>query len=154
MVIALSTIEIDGFWMQAATLAVVGIAITLMVYGAVAVIVKMDDVGLWLSQRGQWSITRALGRAIVRFMPRFLQLLTVIGTAAMIWVGGSIIVHSVAQMGWPFLEEMIHHLAHNYGQGHGFGEWAVIALVDFILGFAAGLVLFFVLWGSKTFRAS
>lgn len=141
MVIALSTIEIEGFWMQAVTLAVVGVAITLFVYGAVAVIVKMDDIGLWLSQVGRLGLTRALGRGIVKFMPWLLKALTVVGTAAMIWVGGSIIVHSLAEMGWHAPEAFIHHLSEDYGQGNGLLEWAITAGVDFVLGFVVGLIL-------------
>ncbi len=141
MVIALSTIEIEGFWMQAVTLAVVGVAITLFVYGAVAVIVKMDDIGLWLSQVGRLGLTRALGRGIVKFMPWLLKALTVVGTAAMIWVGGSIIVHSLAEMGWHAPEAFIHHLSDDYGQGNGLLEWAITAGVDFVLGFVVGLIL-------------
>lgn len=141
MTIALSVIEVDNIWMQGATLAVVGIMVTLAVYGAVAVIVKMDDVGLWLSQVGRLGVTRALGRGIVKFMPWFLTGLTVVGTAAMLWVGGSIIVHSVAQMGWHWPEDAIHHVAVAVGAGQGFIEWAVTAGIDFILGFIWGLIL-------------
>ena len=141
MTIALSVIEAGNIWMQGATLAVVGIMVTLAVYGAVAVIVKMDDVGLWLSRVGRLGLTRALGRGIVKFMPWLLKTLTVVGTAAMLWVGGSIIVHSVAQMGWHWPEDTIHHAAVAIGQGQGFVEWAVTAGIDFVLGLAWGVIL-------------
>ncbi|SHH14354.1 DUF808 domain-containing protein [Marivita hallyeonensis] len=141
MTIALSVIDSDNIWMQGATLALVGIMVTVAVYGAVAIIVKMDDVGLWLSQVGKLGITRALGRGIVKFMPWLLKGLTIVGTAAMLWVGGSIIVHSVAQMGWHWPEDTIHHLAVALGNGNGFLEWAVTAAVDFVLGFLWGLIL-------------
>lgn len=141
MTIALSTIESDVLWIQAATLAVVGILITIVVYGVVAVIVKMDDVGLWLSEVGRLSATRALGRGIVAFMPWFLKLLSIVGTAAMLWVGGSIIVHSAHQMGWHWTEDTIHAIAHGIGQGDAVLEWISKALVDGILGFAIGLAL-------------
>lgn len=141
MTIALSVIESDNIWMQGATLAVVGIMVTLAVYGAVAVIVKMDDVGLWLSRVGRLGLTRALGRGIVKFMPWLLKGLTVVGTAAMLWVGGSIIVHSVAQMGWHGPEDTIHGIAVAVGAGQGFVEWAVTAGIDFVLGLIWGLIL-------------
>ena len=99
MTISLSTIESDVLWVQAATLAIVGLAITILVYGVVAIIVKMDDIGLWLTKVGKLAATRAFGRSIVAFMPWFLKLLATVGTAAMLWVGGSIIVHSAYQMG-------------------------------------------------------
>ncbi len=141
MTIALSAIEAPNVWMQAATLAVVGVMITAVVYGAVAVIVKMDDVGLWLTQVGRLGTTRALGRGIVKFMPWLLKGLMVVGTAAMLWVGGSIIVHSLAQMGWPALEEYIHHIAVDYGNHQPGLEWIITAASDFVLGFLWGLVL-------------
>ena len=141
MTIALSVIDSDNIWMQGATLAVVGIMVTVAVYGAVAVIVKMDDVGLWLSQVGRLTITRAFGRGIVKFMPWLLKTLTVVGTAAMLWVGGSIIVHSVAQMGWHAPEDAIYGLASAVGGESGFAKWAVTAAVDFVIGFIWGLIL-------------
>lgn len=141
MTISLSTIESDVLWIQAATLAVVGIMITIVVYGVVAIIVKMDDVGLWLTEVGRTSATRALGRGIVAFMPWFLKLLSVVGTAAMLWVGGSIIVHSAHQMGWHWPEETIYAFAKSIAQGDGLVEWLVKAVVDGILGFVVGLIL-------------
>ena len=141
MVISLSAIEAPNFTMQAITLAVVAVMITFVVYGAVAIIVKMDDVGLWLSRNGRLGATRGLGSLIVKFMPWLLKLLTIVGTAAMLWVGGSIVVHSCHEMGWHFPEETIHHAAVAVGQGNGVVEWLVTAGIDFVLGFLIGLVL-------------
>jgi len=141
MTISLATIESDVLWIQAATLAVVGIMITIVVYGVVAIIVKMDDVGLWLTEVGRTGITRSLGRGIVAFMPWFLKLLSVVGTIAMLWVGGSIIVHSAHQMGWHWPEETIYALAKGIAQGDGLLEWSVKAVIDGILGFVIGLLL-------------
>lgn len=141
MVISLSAIEAPNFWMQAATLAVVAVLITAAVYGAVALIVKMDDVGLWLTRTARTGFGRGLGAAIVKFMPWLLKLLAIVGTAAMLWVGGSIIVHSLHEMGWHWPEETIHDLAVTIGQGNGALEWLVTAAVDFVLGFLVGLIL-------------
>jgi len=91
MTIALAAIEAPNIWMQGATLAVVGIMVTVAVYGSVALIVKMDDVGLYLAKNAYSGVGRGFGRGLVRFMPLFLKLLSVVGTAAMLWVGGSII---------------------------------------------------------------
>ena len=141
MTIALSVIDSTNIWMQGATLALVGIMVTVAVYGAVAVIVKMDDVGLWLSRGGRTGAIRAVGRGIVRFMPWLLKALTVIGTAAMLWVGGSIIIHSIAEMGWHAPEDAIYALANTASGGAGFLKWAVTAAVDFVVGLAWGLIL-------------
>jgi predicted DNA repair protein MutK len=141
MTLALSVIETDSVWIQGVTLAVVGILITAAVYGAVAIIVKMDDVGLWLSRVGRLGLTRAFGRGIVRLMPWLLKTLSIVGTAAMLWVGGSIIVHSAHQMGWHWPEETIHHVAHAIGGGSPAGDWIAKAVIDGILGLALGLLL-------------
>jgi predicted DNA repair protein MutK len=146
MTIALAAIPPSGFWMEAATLAAVAVMITVVVYGAVAVIVKMDDLGLAMASKGRFGLTRMAGRALVRGMPGFLKFLTVVGTAAMLWVGGSIIVHGLEQMGFASLGHWIHDAA--YGLGHmlpdalvGAGEWVSKAVMDGILGLALGLAL-------------
>ncbi|CUH77314.1 DUF808 domain-containing protein [Tropicibacter naphthalenivorans] len=142
MVLSLSTIDADAsFVFKAVVLALVGILITIMVYGVVAIIVKMDDLGLWMSLRGKLGATRALGQGIVKFMPWFLKALTVVGTAAMLWVGGSIIVHSLHQMGWHMPEDTIKDLAKGWTGGEGFANWAAVAAMDFVLGFIVGLIL-------------
>lgn len=146
MTIALAAIPQSTFWMEAATLAAVAIMITLAVYGAVALIVKADDVGLFLAQRGRLGLTRKLGRGIVAMMPGFLKLLTVVGTAAMLWVGGSIIVHGLAELGWHGPEHMIHEWAKNFADHftnswHGVFEWLGKAALDGILGLLFGLLL-------------
>jgi hypothetical protein len=140
MTISLSTIESDSIAMQAVILAIVGVAITAVVYGAVAVIVKMDDVGLWLGRNAQTGAGRSLGRAIVRVMPGFLKLLAFVGTVAMLWVGGSIIVHSLAQMGWHGPEDLIHDIAYGASDS-GAVRWTVTAAIDGVLGLLLGLAL-------------
>ncbi|MEM1273826.1 MAG: DUF808 domain-containing protein [Pseudomonadota bacterium] len=139
MTIALSALPGEaGIAFRAAALAVVAVGITALVYGSVALIVKADDIGLAMAERGRTSAGRALGRAIVRGMPKFLTLLTIVGTAAMLWVGGSIIVHAVAEIGWHGPEDAIHSIAHSIGQGAGFIEWLVTAGIDGVLGLALG----------------
>lgn len=147
MTIALAAIPDNGqsLWIVALILALVAVAITGAVYGSVALIVKADDLGLWLARAGRVRLTRMLGRAIVALMPGLLTLLVVVGTAAMIWVGGAIIVHGFEVLGWPLANDWIHHqaLAAARGVGHAGGsvEWAVTALFDGVLGLAWGLVL-------------
>lgn len=145
MTIALSVIPESGLYMEAATLAVVAIGITVAVYGTVAVIVKMDDVGLHMAGNAHFALSRAFGRWLVRFMPKLLLALSVIGTAAMLWVGGNIIIHGMEVLGWPWLYDQIHHLAeaasHTIGRFTGFIAWAVTAFFDGIFGLALGLVL-------------
>lgn len=145
MTIALAALPPQGIWMQAFVLLFVAIGITALVYGGVALIVKADDFGLWLARVGHSGSTRWLGRGIVMVMPGFLKALLVVGTAAMVWVGGSIMVHGLAELGWPALYDWIHHQAVAVSlalpQVGGFVGWAVTALFDGILGLAYGLAL-------------
>ena len=145
MTIALAAIPESGFWMEAATLAVVAVGITALVYGAVALIVKADDLGLFMATRGRLGVTRALGRGIVGLMPGFMVALLIVGPAAMLWVGGSIILHALDQMGWPQLYDWVHHVAVDVAKGAGdwaaATEWAVTAGLDGLFGLALGFVL-------------
>ncbi|MFL4471464.1 DUF808 domain-containing protein [Tateyamaria armeniaca] len=141
MTISLAAIPESNFWFEAATLATVAVMITVAVYGSVALIVKADDVGLSLAANGRLGLTRALGRGIVKVMPGFMKMLTIVGTAAMLWVGGSIIVHGLAEMGWHGPEELIYGIGKAVGAGSGFLEWATKATIDGILGLVVGFLL-------------
>ena len=141
MAIALNELSgLDSWWQQAIALAAVGIAVTVAVYGAVAFIVKMDDIGLHLAQKENGA-AQALGNGLVHAMPKLLTALSVIGTAAMIWVGGGIIVHGVDHYGLTALPDFIHHAAH---------------AASVALSFAAGLVSWAVegvfLWHCRHYR--
>ncbi|SEP21959.1 hypothetical protein SAMN04490248_1417 [Salinihabitans flavidus] len=145
MTIALAAIPKSSFLMEAATLATVAVGITMLVYGAVALIVKADDMGLFMAERGQLGLTRALGRGIVQAMPVFMKLLMVVGTAAMLWVGGSIILHALGEMGYPAMYDWIHHVAvaaaSGMGEWTGAVEWTVTAGIDGLVGLALGAAL-------------
>jgi uncharacterized protein len=146
MTIALATIESPSFWLQAVTLAVVGIFITIAVYGAVALIVKMDDVGLHMAATGRTSGGRALGRGLVLAMPKLMAFLSTVGTAAMLWVGGNIVIHGLEVThlwAWPY--QTIHHLAEVVAGAvpvaQGFVTWAVTAALDGVFGLILGVIL-------------
>lgn len=141
MTIILSNIEADSFWFEAATLAFAGVAVTAFVYGAVALIVKMDDVGVWFAANGRTDAGQALGAALVKGMPKLLKLLTIVGTAAMLWVGGSIIIHGLDVLGFPWLYDTIHDIAVAVSPGSAFGEWLVTAIFDGIFGLVLGMLL-------------
>lgn len=149
MTIALSTVEVDNVWMRAAVLAVIAIAFTIIVYGAVALLVKVDDVGLYLSRKGAQAFTRSFGRWLVTAMPSILKVISTIGTAAMLWVGGSIVVHSLhalhgsidaAWLSWPY--DAVRSVAEAVSGGSsGALNWLVTAGLDAGLGLALGLLL-------------
>jgi predicted DNA repair protein MutK len=151
MTIALAAIPKSSFIMEAVTLAAVGIGITGLVYGGVALIVKADDVGLHMHELGRLGATRALGRGIVRAMPRFLALLSTVGTLAMLWVGGSIIVHGLEELGVAGPEHLIAEIAAAAAGAvdvaPGLVGWLARATLDGLFGLVLGLVL--ILPGTK-----
>lgn len=136
MAIALAEVATEPFPLRAAILAVVAVAITAGVYGAVGLIVKMDDVGLHLAERRDQG-SRALGRGLVLAMPKVMAALSVIGIAAMIWVGGGIIVHGLEVFGLG----AIAHLIHDSAEAAGHAVAGLGAVVEWIVG-AAGAGLF------------
>ncbi len=149
MAIALSVLPESSVWMQAVVLAVVAIGITAAVYGAVALIVKADDVGLVLAgNRGDsvlGAVSRSVGRGLVYSMPYFLKVLSIVGTAAMIWVGGGIIVHGLEVYGFTAIGHAIHHVAevaaHAVPFAQGPVEWIVGAAGAGVVGLVVGAVL-------------
>ncbi|MGV3635139.1 MAG: DUF808 domain-containing protein [Pseudorhodoplanes sp.] len=149
MAIALSVLPASSIWMQAAVLAIVAIGITAAVYGAVALIVKADDLGVMLAANRSnsvlGSISRGVGRGLVYGMPGFLKLLSIIGTAAMIWVGGGIIVHGLETYGFTSIGHAIHHAAEVVAHAAPFAQtalgWVVSAAGSGIVGLVVGAIL-------------
>lgn len=147
MAITLASVAETGFWERAVVLAVVGIGITVAVYGAVALIVKADDAGVALARmRGAGAAPlRAVGRGLVVGMPWFLKGLAAIGTAAMLWVGGGIIVHGLDGYGAGAPAAFIHHAAVAAGAASGglrpAVEWLVGAVGSGIVGVGVGAAI-------------
>jgi predicted DNA repair protein MutK len=170
MAITLASIPAGSFWMQAVVLAAVGIGITAIVYGGVALIVKADDVGVALAanerpisnptgrldrtvretspsglDRLVRPMTRAFGRGLVKGMPIFLKALATVGTAAMVWVGGGIIIHGLEEFGVPSLGHAVHDIAAAAGHATpampALVEWLVGAAASGVFGLVVGAVL-------------
>jgi predicted DNA repair protein MutK len=145
MTIALAALPGLPFWEQALVLVVVAFGITAAVYGAVALIVKADDFGLLLASKARTGFGRATGRGILVAMPWIMQTLSIVGTAAMIWVGGGIIVHGLAGFGLDQIEHLIEAVAHGAEEMlpalGGFIEGLATILADLVLGLALGLLL-------------
>jgi len=135
MAIALATMPQSSIWTQALVLALVGLVITIGVYGVVALIVKADDVGAAMVRRGI-----AAGAILVRGMPVVLKVLSVVGTAAMIWVGGGIILHGMEEFGLVWLPHLFHGIAVDAGRAIGGAtvEWVVGAAFAGVVGLAVG----------------
>jgi hypothetical protein len=141
MAIALADLPEQSIAMQAVVLGAVGIAITVGVYGVVALIVKMDDIGLHLAERRNAG-ARSVGRGLVAAMPVLLKALSIIGTAAMIWVGGGIIVHGLEEYHFTPIPHWLHGAAeaaaHAVPFAHGLVEWVVTAAGSAVVGLIVG----------------
>lgn len=143
MVIALKEVIGEPVVSRGVILAVVGVGITVVVYGVVALIVKMDDVGLALAGRDSRSSQR-LGRMLVAGMPKVLAWLSVIGTAAMLWVGGGIIVHGLHHFHLDTIPHLVDLFSHWTGRVPGIGaitEWLGFAVGSAAVGFLIGSVI-------------
>ena len=138
MLIALNSVAEESFWSRLAILIVVAIALTIGVYGVVGLIVKMDDAGLALAQRGGATLQR-IGRGLVRGMPLLLEVISVVGIAAMLWVGGHILVNSLHEIGWHGPHDAIHHLRH--AVHGGVQGWIVETLLSAVIGCVVGAVV-------------
>jgi hypothetical protein len=138
MAIALAQVADQPLLTQGLSLAVVAVAITVAVYGAVGLIVKMDDIGLHLAERGSGAIA-AFGRGLVQAMPVVMRVLSVVGVAAMIWVGGGILVHGLEVFHFDTVPHAIHDFAEQ--AGGGFAGWLVTALGSGLIGLVVGGII-------------
>jgi predicted DNA repair protein MutK len=146
MVIALDSIADQGFVARLAVLVLVALVITVGVYGVVAVLVKMDDVGLALAERGRGGVAR-FGAGLVTAMPRVLAAIAVVGTAAMLWVGGHILLAQAAEVGWHAPYDALHHVEHSVRHavdvavlGPSLG-WVTNTVVSALVGLLVGAVV-------------
>lgn len=142
MAIALGTVATEPLWEQALILVLVAVVITAGVYGVVGFIVKMDDIGLHMADRSS-AATRAVGRGLVRAMPVLMAILSVVGTAAMLWVGGGLIVHGLHEFHWDLIPGAIHHVA----EGAARAAPAVAPLVDWLVNAIGAAIVGLVIGG-------
>lgn len=144
MAIALSEVASESLVARAIILAVVGVMITVIVYGAVALIVKMDDIGLHLARRASEAAQRT-GKALLHAMPIVLKVLSSVGTLAMLWVGGGILLHGTEVLGFAAPAHLAHDLQHAVehatgGLGGVLG-WLAYAIASGLIGLFVGAVL-------------
>ena len=135
IVIALGTVATAPFMQQVTVVVGIALVMTVGVYGIVAGIVKMDDAGLYLSQRGG-SAVRALGRVLLAAAPKLMKLLSVVGTVAMFMVGGGILMH-----GLPGAHDLVHHATESVASIPAIGPLLaaiVPSLIDAVAGILAG----------------
>ncbi len=144
MVISLNEVAGEGLVSRAAILVVVAIGITVLVYGVVGLIVKMDDVGLHLSERNSGT-ARRVGLLLVRGMPKLLALLSTVGVVAMLWVGGHILLVGSDELGWHGPYALVHAaeeaVAHAVPALGGVLAWLVNTLASAVIGLAVGALV-------------
>lgn len=144
MAIALAQVEDQSLLTRAVALALVGVLITVAVYGAVALIVKMDDVGLHLASKPS-RVAQRLGRMLLHAMPIVLNVLGSVGTLAMLWVGGGIILHGLEELGVPQPAALAHAVEHALAAAAGplgaVAGWLGYALASAVTGLAIGTVV-------------
>ena len=147
MVISMNEVAAESIWARAVILVVVALAITVLVYGAVALIVKMDDIGLHLAAKESAGSQR-FGELLVKGMPAVLSAITLIGTVAMLWVGGHIMLQGAYDLGWHLPYDLVHALEAPVAGIAGIGgllAWLVNTLCSAVLGLVWGLAVMAVL---------
>lgn len=143
MVIALKEVLDQSVLQRGIILVVVAVFITAVVYGVVGLIVKMDDIGLKLASEGS-DARRRIGTSMVAGMPKLLTALSVIGTAAMLWVGGHILLVGADELGWHWPYDLVHDAEHAVEDVSGIGgvlAWFVNTGISAIVGIAVGTIV-------------
>lgn len=143
MVIALKEVIDEPLVARAIILVIVGLMITAVVYGAVGLIVKMDDVGLRLAEKPSAGAQK-VGRWLVAAMPKVLTTLSVVGTAAMLWVGGHILLVGAHELGWHAPYDLVHTMedpAHGLAAVGPAAGWLVNTLLSALVGLVVGGII-------------
>ncbi|MDO5035015.1 MAG: DUF808 domain-containing protein [Actinomycetaceae bacterium] len=155
MIIALNEVASEGLIARTVILITVGFFITFLVYGVVALLVKLDDIGVALMKRPKESSQR-LGARLVKAMPIILSAIGVIGTLAMLWVGGHIVVTSLAEVGFGYLADWSHaasSIAAGLGAFSSFVMWLVDTAFSLLVGVVIGSVLVTIAGGIHALRS-
>ena len=143
MVIALNEVSHEPFLSRTLILIVVAIVITVLVYGVVALIVKMDDIGLALARKDSGGAQK-FGRGLVKAMPTVLSVISIVGVFAMLWVGGHIILVGMADLGFTPVYDWVHHLGESVHHVAGVGPalaWLVETFCALVLGIVWGSII-------------
>lgn len=147
MLISMSNIDTDNWIMRLMMLVIVAIVMTVLVYGAVGLLVKVDDIGLGLARNRKapkWA--RRIGFGMVNVMPSVFNVIGVVGTVAMLWVGGHIVAKSTSDVGWHFLYDIIHNIEHSLHDAGGFVVWLGDTAFSALLGLGWGAILIPIFW--------
>jgi len=142
VVISLGTVATAAFGTKVLVLSVIAILMTVGVYGFVAMIVKIDDLGLYLTKQTS-HLKQSIGNGLLAFAPKLMKTLTIVGTIAMFLVGGGIITHAIPQL-HHFTEDSVDQIQHIPTVGNIIGSLTP-TLINLVIGFVAGLLVFVVI---------
>lgn len=144
MAIVLNELDLEIWWERGLALALVAIVVTVVVYGTVAIIVKLDDIGLSLADSAS-AAKKKFGEGLVAFAPKLLTALSFIGTIAMLWVGGGIIVHGTHEIGFDLFYDIAHGAEYAVksatGALSGILGWATYAAISAVIGLVLGVII-------------
>ncbi|MCD2498781.1 MULTISPECIES: DUF808 domain-containing protein [Microbacterium] len=141
MLISLSNLpEHLGFWMELAALVVIALLMTGVVYGAVALLVKLDDIGLRMVRSDEKRV-RHTGTRIVRSMPAVFRVISVIGTVAMLWVGGHLVIANLGEVGFHPPADLLHLVEHALAPLGGVIVWIADTAISAVAGLVIGLIV-------------
>lgn len=148
IVIALGTVQGQSTSAQILVVSLIAFVMTIGVYGLVAAIVKLDDLGFYLERRSQGKgIGNTLGQSLIRFAPKLMKGLTIVGTAAMFLVGGGIVVHNV-----PAIHHLVEPVLMNFS-AYTLANALLPALLNGMIGVLAGLIVVAIVTGVQKVRA-
>ncbi|MCS6547789.1 DUF808 domain-containing protein [Curtobacterium flaccumfaciens pv. flaccumfaciens] len=152
MLIALAGLDPDlGLWPTLGALIVIGLVMTAVVYGAVALLVKVDDIGLQM-MKNSVRRTRRIGARIVRAMPMVFRVISVIGTVAMLWVGGHLVIANLAETVWHGPYDLLHVIEHALEAAGRVVVWIADTAVSAVAGLALGMVVVGIVLGIGRLR--
>jgi predicted DNA repair protein MutK len=141
MLISLASLDPDfGIWMTLGALLVIGFLMTVVVYGAVALLVKIDDVGLALMKNPGVAMRR-VGAQIVKSMPAVFKIISIVGTVAMLWVGGHLVITNLAETFWHGPYDVLHAVTHAIEAAGPVVIWIVDTAISAVFGIILGMIV-------------
>lgn len=144
MVISMNSVDTDSLWMRAAVLIVIALGITVLVYGAVGLLVKMDDIGLAMADGDASAFRKRFGNGLVQAMPRVMDVISYVGMIAMLWVGGHILLVGTHDLGLAQPYGLVHHLeglVAGVAAVGGLLAWLINTFFSFVMGLIVGALV-------------
>jgi len=141
MLIALASLDPDfGIWMTLGALLVIGLGMTVLVYGAVALLVKIDDIGLSMMKNSARQVRRS-GARIVASMPAVFKVISIVGTVAMLWVGGHLVITNLAETLWHGPADVVHAVTHSIEAAGPVVIWLADTAMSAVFGLVLGMII-------------